>query len=172
MRPRPSSTSDPFPPRGRTEPGSPRSSDSNPANCSAPCRWSSRSYEVGPLVADTSPPSGAYTPTQIQQAYRFNQISFDNGMARRDDRHRRRLRRSEHPGRPGHVRQPSSACPPPRSPWSTRPAATSLPAADSTGGWEMEESLDVEWAHAIAPGAKILLVEANSANAFRPADGA
>jgi subtilase family serine protease len=29
-------------------------------------------------------------------------------------------------------------------------------------GWAMEISLDVEWAHAIAPGASILLVEANS----------
>jgi subtilisin-like proprotein convertase family protein len=35
---------------------------------------------------------------------------------------------------------------------------------DSSGGWELEESLDVEWAHAIAPKANILLVEANSAN--------
>lgn len=33
---------------------------------------------------------------------------------------------------------------------------------DST--WAIEESLDVEWAHAIAPKAKILLVEAASAN--------
>lgn len=31
-------------------------------------------------------------------------------------------------------------------------------------GWAGEISLDVEWAHAIAPGAKILLVEANSAS--------
>jgi kumamolisin len=29
-------------------------------------------------------------------------------------------------------------------------------------GWELEESLDVEWAHAIAPSAKIVLVEAAS----------
>ena len=29
-------------------------------------------------------------------------------------------------------------------------------------GWEIEISLDVEWAHAMAPGAKIILVEANS----------
>src|SRR5439155_1476775 len=28
--------------------------------------------------------------------------------------------------------------------------------------WALETALDVEWAHAIAPGAKILLVEANS----------
>ncbi len=36
------------------------------------------------------------------------------------------------------------------------------PAANS--GWDMEIALDVEWAHAMAPGAKILLVEANSAS--------
>ncbi len=35
-----------------------------------------------------------------------------------------------------------------------------LPAVDA--GWGMEESLDVEWAHALAPGANILLVEANT----------
>src|SRR5438445_8706994 len=37
-----------------------------------------------------------------------------------------------------------------------------LPAADA--GWAQETSLDVEWAHAIAPGANILLVEAASAS--------
>jgi subtilisin-like proprotein convertase family protein len=42
--------------------------------------------------------------------------------------------------------------------------ADSTVPTDSTGGWEVEEALDVEWAHAIAPNAKILLVEANSAN--------
>src|SRR5207249_2295430 len=31
-------------------------------------------------------------------------------------------------------------------------------------GWALEESLDVQWAHAIAPNAKILLVEARSAS--------
>jgi len=39
---------------------------------------------------------------------------------------------------------------------------TTMPAAST--GWAGEISLDVEWAHAIAPGAKILLVEANSAS--------
>ena len=37
-----------------------------------------------------------------------------------------------------------------------------LPAASAIGGWSVEEALDVEWAHAIAPGASIVLVEANS----------
>ena len=41
---------------------------------------------------------------------------------------------------------------------------TSYPASDSSGGWELEESLDVEWAHAMAPQASIMLVEANSAS--------
>ena len=34
----------------------------------------------------------------------------------------------------------------------------------SNAGWGLEIALDIEWAHAIAPGAKILLVEANSAS--------
>jgi subtilase family serine protease len=40
---------------------------------------------------------------------------------------------------------------------------TSYPRADP--GWALEISLDVQWAHAVAPGAQILLVEANS-NSF------
>ena len=39
---------------------------------------------------------------------------------------------------------------------------TSLPANSSTDGWDIEESLDVEWAHSIAPEANIILFEANS----------
>jgi uncharacterized repeat protein (TIGR01451 family) len=44
--------------------------------------------------------------------------------------------------------------------------AGSLPSVDPNGpgtaNWETEEALDVEWVHAIAPGARIVLVEANS----------
>jgi kumamolisin len=39
------------------------------------------------------------------------------------------------------------------------------PAQDPTGGWEIEESLDIEWAHAMAPEAQIFLVEAKN-NSF------
>jgi hypothetical protein len=39
---------------------------------------------------------------------------------------------------------------------------SALPADNA--GWDTEISLDVEWAHAIAPGANILLVEANSSS--------
>ena len=47
-------------------------------------------------------------------------------------------------------------------------STTDLPATDpvgagpDAGNWTLEESLDVEWAHAMAPGANIVLVEANS----------
>jgi len=39
------------------------------------------------------------------------------------------------------------------------------PPVDSSGGWEVEESLDIEWAHAMAPEATLYLVEAQS-NSF------
>jgi subtilase family serine protease len=44
-------------------------------------------------------------------------------------------------------------------------STTSLPRTDPAGrgnSWAVETSLDVEWAHAVAPGAKILLIEASS----------
>ena len=40
--------------------------------------------------------------------------------------------------------------------------ASPLPAAAPLGDWGIEISLDVEWAHAMAPGANIVLVEASS----------
>ena len=39
-------------------------------------------------------------------------------------------------------------------------AQGSEPKQDPSGGWEIEESLDIEWAHAMAPNARIYLVEA------------
>lgn len=41
-------------------------------------------------------------------------------------------------------------------------STTSLPAADA--GWALEASLDVEWAHAVAPAASLLLVEATTSS--------
>jgi hypothetical protein len=47
-----------------------------------------------------------------------------------------------------------------------RGQASALPSADPIGAgyanWEMESALDVEWVHAMAPGAHIILVEADS----------
>jgi len=43
-------------------------------------------------------------------------------------------------------------------------ATGTKPAQDPTGDWEMEEALDIEWAHAMAPNAKLYLVEAASSS--------
>ena len=42
----------------------------------------------------------------------------------------------------------------------TDPGRASPPRA--AGTWEGEEAMDVEWAHAIAPGAHIILIECDS----------
>jgi hypothetical protein len=44
----------------------------------------------------------------------------------------------------------------------TSPLPVTDPGGPGTDNWELEEELDVEWAHAIAPGAQIVLVEAYS----------
>jgi len=44
-------------------------------------------------------------------------------------------------------------------------ASGTKPAQDPSGGWELEAALDLEWAHAMAPDAKLFLVEARS-NSF------
>ncbi len=46
---------------------------------------------------------------------------------------------------------------------SNLPGTDPAGAGNPKGTWELEESLDVEWSHALAPDANILLVEANSA---------
>src|SRR5262249_15620997 len=40
---------------------------------------------------------------------------------------------------------------------------TSLPSASGSSGWSIEDSLDVDWAHAMAPKANIILFEASNA---------
>jgi subtilase family serine protease len=40
------------------------------------------------------------------------------------------------------------------------------PQTDPFGGWPIEQSLDVEWAHAMAPAANILLVQVRNPNAL------
>ena len=51
------------------------------------------------------------------------------------------------------------------------PASTKVrtdPMGPGTNNWEGEEVLDVEWAHAIAPGAKIDLIECNNNDTLYP----
>ncbi len=117
----------------------------------------SSSGKVTPLAG--AGPTG-YTPTQIRQAYGLNQVSGDGSgttIAIVDA--------YNDPNIAGDLAQFDSAfnlTAPPKFTVVNQTGGSTLPAANS--GWATEIALDVEWAHAIAPGANILLVEANSSS--------
>jgi Domain of unknown function (DUF4082)/Fibronectin type III domain len=124
-------------------------------------------FALGPLVLDTSPPSGAYTPTQIQQAYQFNQISFGDVTGNGAGETIALVDAYNDPDIQSDLNTFDTQFGLPATTVtrvSETGSTTALPGTDPTGGWELEESLDVEWAHAMAPGANLLLVEASSAS--------
>ena len=120
----------------------------------------SKGVEV-PLAS--SGPTG-YTPTQIRTAYGFNQITFDGGTVAGNGAGETIaiVDAYSDPDIVGDLQQFDAAfdLPNPTLTVVNQTGGTALPAGNT--GWATEISLDVEWAHAIAPGAKILLVEANS----------
>ena len=121
-------------------------------------------FEIGPLAGGSEPPSGAYTPAQIQLAYGFNNISF-GGVA--GDGSGETIAIVDAYNDPNiqadlDTFDTQFGLPATTVTRVNETGGTSYPASDSTGGWELEESLDVEWTHAMAPGASIMLVEASS----------
>jgi subtilase family serine protease len=108
-----------------------------------------------------------FSPQQISQAYNFNHITF-NGGAIKGDGSGQTIAIVDPYSQPHIVNDLQTfdstfgLSAPPTFTVVNQYGGTTLPAADAT--WGLEESLDVEWAHALAPGAKILLVEANSTN--------
>jgi Bacterial Ig-like domain (group 3) len=124
-------------------------------------------FEVGSFDAETAPPSGAFTPAQIEKAYGFNEIMF-NGVAGDGAGETIAIVDAyDDPNIQSDLNTFDSQFGLPATTVmrvNQSGGTTSFPTTDPTGGWELEESLDVEWAHAIAPGATIMLVEANSPN--------
>lgn len=114
----------------------------------------------------TSAPTG-YSPGKISQAYGFTQISFNNGTIKGDGSGQTIaiVDAYSQPNIGGDLQAFDAAFglpAPPHFVVVNENGGGNLPAANAS--WGMEESLDVEWAHAMAPGANILLVEANSGN--------
>ena len=110
-------------------------------------------FELGPLVSNTTPPSAAFAPAQIEQAYGFNQISFNGVVGNGSGETIAIVDAYNDPNIQSDLNTFDSEY---KLPSTTvdrvnESGGTSYPASDSTGGWELEESLDVEWAHAIAP---------------------
>jgi subtilase family serine protease len=120
----------------------------------------------GAVTANGSPgqPAGL-SPQQVSQAYGFNQITFPNG-AIQGDGSGQTIAIVDAYSQPNiasdlHIFDSTYGLPdPPHFTVVNQNGGSSLPAANQS--WGMEESLDVEWAHALAPGANILLVEASS----------
>jgi hypothetical protein len=111
-----------------------------------------------------------FNPTQIRHAYGFDQISFINGQGQSvaGDGTGQTIAIVDAFNQPNIVTdlqkfdQTFGLAAPPSLQVVNQTGGSTLPANDV--GWGEEISLDVEWAHAIAPQAKILLVEANSSS--------
>lgn len=118
----------------------------------------------------TSAPTG-FSPTQLQAAYGFNHVSLQNGIngtgqtiAIVDAYHAPTLLSDLQ----AFDRAFALPDPPSLTVMSQTGSTVIFPPTDPNPNrqlnWEVEEALDVEWAHALAPGARIVLVEANSPN--------
>ena len=107
-------------------------------------------------------PAG-FSPAMISQAYGFNQITFNNGTVKGDGSGQTIaiIDAYDQPNIASDLATFDRTYGLPAPPSFTKVdqnGGTNYPPADQ--GWGLEISLDVEWAHAMAPGASILLVEA------------
>ena len=111
----------------------------------------------------TAGPTG-YTPAQIRASYGFDKITFNNGTVAGDGSGTTIaiVDAYDDPKIANDLQQfdLQFGLPDPVLTKVNENGGTSLPAANA--GWISEIALDVEWAHAIAPKANILLVEAAS----------
>ena len=108
-----------------------------------------------------------YTPSQIRQAYGFTNVKFPNSNVAADGAGQT-IAIIDAYNDPNIASDLSvfdkqfGLSAPPSFKVVNQSGGSSLPKTDS--GWAGEIALDVEWAHAIAPAANILLVEASSAD--------
>ena len=113
-----------------------------------------------------SSPSGAgYIPIQLSHFYGYDQITFQNGTIQGDGSGQTIaiVDAYDHPNIAADLAAFDAALGLPNPPNFTKvnqTGGTTYPVANSL--WALEISLDVEWAHAMAPKANILLVEANT----------
>ncbi len=135
--------------------------------------WAAPQSEVGapndvfatPQAGTASP--GGYTPDQMRTAYGYNQIFFEGGSIVGDgtgqtiaivNAHHTPTALSDLTAFSNHFGIPM----PPSFTQVDQNGGTNY--TTTSGGWALETALDIQWAHALAPGADILLVEADSAS--------
>jgi VCBS repeat-containing protein len=116
-----------------------------------------------PYSGYTPAESGGFTPQQMRHAYGFDQTRFNSTIV--GDGTGQTIAIIDAFDNPNvsadlHVFDQTFSLPdPPSLQVVNENGGSTLPAANV--GWGLEIALDVEWAHAIAPGANLLLVEAN-----------
>src|SRR5580704_16985456 len=116
--------------------------------------------------------SGPITPAQMQQAYGVNQISFGgvtgNGAGQTiaivDAYNDPNIVAAANSFDTQFSLQQFNVSGGPTFQVLNENGGTSLPGNSAVNGWDVEESLDVEWAHSIAPEANVILFEANSSS--------
>ncbi len=119
-----------------------------------------------------SPDPGGFTPEQIKSYYGFTGLKFGSDQATGAGQTIALIEAYDDPHITADLKRFDTAfglsSPPSLQVVSQTGSATALPSADApdpvNGSWATEESLDVEWAHALAPEANILVVECNSQN--------
>ncbi|HUO06990.1 MAG TPA: Ig-like domain repeat protein [Phycisphaerae bacterium] len=117
----------------------------------------------------TSGPQG-FTPAEIRTAYGLNQVTFGSVSGDGSGQTIAIIDAYNDPTIAADLRAFDAAfnLPNPTLTVVGQDGSTHLPGVDPAGqgndNWEGEEALDVEWAHAMAPGASILLVEASDAS--------
>ena len=116
--------------------------------------------QVIPFVSNG--PSG-YSPQQIQSAYGVNQIAFSGGTITGNGAGQTIaiIDAYNDPNIASDLAKFDAQYGLPAPPSFT---VDNLGAKTTDPGWALETSLDVEWAHALAPKANIILVEASSAS--------
>jgi hypothetical protein len=122
------------------------------------------SHRTSAMAAAASAIQG-YTPRQIRAAYGFNQISLPGGV--KADGTGQTIAIITAFNDPNitsdlHTFDSALGLSDPKKFSIVNQTGGSAKSLTTDSGWAGETALDVEWAHAIAPGANILLVEANS----------
>jgi trimeric autotransporter adhesin len=131
----------------------------------------------GQPIPDASAGPSGYSPQQLQEAYGVNQITFGSVKATGVGETIALIDAYNDPsfadtGTSGYVgsalynfdKQFGLPDPPSFTIYNENGGTTDLPGADVVGGWGIEESLDIEWAHAMAPDANIDVVVCASPN--------
>jgi subtilase family serine protease len=120
-------------------------------------------HSSGATAFGTTGPTG-FSPTAIRHAYGFDQVSFAGSAADGTGTTIAIVDAYDDPSIASdlHAFDQQFGLPDPVFTKVNQTGGSTMPAPNT--GWAGEISLDVEWAHAIAPGAKILLVEASSSS--------